>query len=72
MTIKNSIWSLCSFYNDKQKQGNGALFDMKYVDLLLKGILGYDVMANMDLEPDFDDPKLKLAKGKSWRVHFFS
>lgn len=64
MTIANTIWTLLDFYNSTQKtKGTGELYDLKYVDLLLKGILGYEVMAEMDVNPDFSDPKLILAKG---------
>lgn len=63
-TIPNSVWILLDFYNGQQQMtGAGELIDLKYVDLLLKGLLGHEIMAEMDLEPDFNDPKLLLAKG---------
>lgn len=64
VSIGNAIWNLLVFYNERQEEkGGGELFDLKFVELLLKGILGYEVMAEMDVEPDFSDPKLILAKG---------
>lgn len=64
VTIQNSIWTLLDFYNNNQAaSGAGELHDLKYIDLLLKGILGWEIMAEMDLDPDFEDPKLILAKG---------
>lgn len=64
VTIPNSIWILLDFYNSNQTStGAGELHDLKYVDLLLKGILGWEIMSEMDTDPDFEDPKLILAKG---------
>lgn len=59
------------FYNEQQHVRNdGEIFDLKFVNLLLKGIFGFGKMAEMDPEePDFDDPKMILAKGKG--VHQF-
>lgn len=64
------------FYNEQQhNRNNGEIFDLKFVNLLLKGIFGFAVMSEMDAEePDFDDPKMILAKGNEiWKfVHIFT
>lgn len=45
-------------------RSNGELFDLKYTNLLMKGIFGAANMMKMDPENiDMDDPKMQLAKG---------
>lgn len=65
MSISNAIYGLLQFYNEQQQwRSNGELFDVKYTNLLLKGIFGVANMLEMDPEIiGMDDPKMQLAKG---------
>lgn len=72
-SISGAIYNLMAFYNEQQHRRNdGVLFDLKFVNLLLKGIFGFSSMSEMDPEePDFDDPKMMLAKGNGFCQFFF-
>lgn len=61
--ISNSMYTLLDYYNEKEKKtDNGILYDLKFVNLLLKAIYGFAAMADIQT-PDFTDRKMILAKG---------
>lgn len=64
--MSNSIYGLLEFYTSSRKvRGDGELFDLKYVQLLMKGIFGFFEMAEVDAEIiDWTEPKMQLVKGK--------
>lgn len=66
VTIPNSIYSLLEYYNNKERtDDNGIFYDLKFINLLLKGIFGYCAMAEMESPLDYQNPKMILAKGNN-------
>lgn len=66
VTIQNATYSLLEYYHSmEENRGNGILFDLKYIQLLLKGIFGVAGMVEMD-EIDLNDPKVQLAQGNNF------
>lgn len=63
-------YGLLEYYNDVQTlRGIGEVFDLKYVHLMIKGLLGVEKMSELD-EVDYNDPVLVLAKRKSYLFFF--
>lgn len=64
-------YGLLEYYNDVQTlRGIGEVFDLKYVHLMIKGLMGVEKMSELD-EVDYNDPVLVLAKRKSYLFFYW-
>lgn len=55
---------MLEYYNGLQGQrGDGKLFDLKFMNIVLKGVFGTAALSEMTGDIDFNDPKMIFAKG---------
>lgn len=65
MTIQNTYCSLLEYYAGSNKErGDGRLWDLKYINICLKGVFGTAALSEMGTI-DFSDHRIKFVKGNS-------